>query len=55
MPSFRLLSDTPERRRQIEAFSRLDSIMEIGTSAPAMRAAEIVMEMAARAPSANTK
>ena len=50
-----LLNDTPERQRQIEAFSRLDSIMEIGTSAPAMRAAEIVMEMAARAPSANTK
>ena len=50
-----LLSDTPERQRQVEAFSRLDSIMEIGTSAPAMRAAEIVMEMAARATSANTK
>ncbi len=50
-----LLSDTPERRRQIEAFSRLDAIMEIGTSAPAMRAAEIVMETAARASSTNTK
>ena len=43
-----LLSDTPERRRQVEAFSRLDEIMQIGRSAPAMRAAEIVMETAAK-------
>ncbi len=43
-----LLTDTPERRRQVEAFSRLDDIMQIGKSAPATRAAEIVMEVAAR-------
>lgn len=43
-----LLSDTPERQRQIEAFSRLDDIMQIGQSAPAMRAAEIVLDVAAR-------
>ncbi len=43
-----LFSDTLERRRQIEAFSRLDAIMEIGTHAPAMRAAEIVLENAMR-------
>ena len=43
-----LLGDTPERRRQIEAFARLDDIMEIGTAAPAMRAAEIVLDVAAR-------
>lgn len=41
-----LLRDTPERRRQVEAFARLDDIMEIGKSAPAMRAAEIVLEVA---------
>ena len=39
-----LLEDTPQRRRQIEAFSRLDGIMEIGTSIPAARAADIVLE-----------
>jgi lipid-A-disaccharide synthase len=44
-----LLSDTPERQRQIEAFSRLDSIMEIGARAPASRAADIVIETARRA------
>jgi lipid-A-disaccharide synthase len=38
-----LIGDTPERRRQIEAFARLDSIMEIGSSAPATRAADIVL------------
>ena len=29
-----LLADTPERRRQIEAFARLDDIMEIGRRCP---------------------
>jgi lipid-A-disaccharide synthase len=40
-----LLRDTPERRRQIEAFSRLDTIMEIGLSAPAARAADVVLDV----------
>jgi lipid-A-disaccharide synthase len=44
-----LLGDTPERRRQIEAFARLDAIMEIGARAPATRAADIVLEVARRA------
>ena len=43
-----LFGDSPERRRQIEAFSRLDAIMEIGSSAPAARAADIVLDMARR-------
>jgi lipid-A-disaccharide synthase len=43
-----LLDDTPQRRCQLEAFSRLDAIMEIGSSAPAARAAEIVIEAARR-------
>jgi lipid-A-disaccharide synthase len=42
----RLLADTPERRQQIEAFSRLDEIMNIDAAAPAMRAAEIVLSYA---------
>ncbi len=43
-----LLSDTPERRRQIEAFKRLDSIMEIGAAVPSDRAAIAVLECAGR-------
>ena len=39
-----LLSDTPERRRQIAAFSRLDSIMEVGKAAPSDRAAAVVLD-----------
>jgi lipid-A-disaccharide synthase len=38
-----LLSDTPERRRQIDAFARLDAVMESGRAAPSDRAAEIVL------------
>lgn len=45
-----LLSDTPERRRQTVAFARLDAILEIGTAAPAGKAADIVLDHA-RAPS----
>jgi lipid-A-disaccharide synthase len=43
-----LLRDTPERRRQAEAFARLDAIMQIGGARPSDRAAEIVLETAAR-------
>lgn len=38
-----LIGDTPQRRRQVEAFSWLDAIMEIGSRAPAARAADIVL------------
>jgi lipid-A-disaccharide synthase len=41
-----LLSDTQERRRQIEAFARLDAIMEIGTAMPSDRAAAVVLDCA---------
>jgi lipid-A-disaccharide synthase len=44
-----LLDDTAERRRQIEAFSRLDAIMEIGSASPATRAADVVLEVVQRA------
>jgi len=44
-----LLRDGPERKRQIEAFSRLDAIMEIGRAVPSARAAALVLDFAARA------
>jgi lipid-A-disaccharide synthase len=44
-----LLDDSPERARQVAAFSRLDGIMQIGTKMPAARAAEIVLEVVRRA------
>jgi lipid-A-disaccharide synthase len=47
-----LFGDTPERRRQVEAFSRLDTIMEVGSSVPAMRAADVVLAAAHRVASA---
>jgi lipid-A-disaccharide synthase len=41
-----LLSDTPQRQRQIEAFGRLDAIMAIGGEAPSAKAAATVLEVA---------
>lgn len=38
-----LLTDSPERRRQLAAFSRLDGIMEIGGQAPSDRAAGLIL------------
>ncbi len=43
-----LLSDTPERRRQIEAFGRLDATMGLGGTAPSDRAAAVVLDCAGR-------
>ena len=45
LPLFR---DSPERRRQVEAFGKLDAIMEIGKVEPARHAAAIVLAEAAR-------
>jgi lipid-A-disaccharide synthase len=42
-----LLSDTPERKRQLEAFSKLDDLMRIGDETPSERAARIVEEVLA--------
>jgi lipid-A-disaccharide synthase len=39
-----LLGDTPDRRKQIEAFSQLDDIMEIGKAKPSAHAASLVLE-----------
>ena len=43
-----LLADTPERRRQLEAFARLDAIMDIGGEPPSVRAARAVLAVIAR-------
>ena len=40
-----LLSDTPVRQRQLEAFSKLDALMKIGDEVPSERAARIVEEV----------
>jgi lipid-A-disaccharide synthase len=41
-----VLDDTPQRQRQVEAFSRLDGIMQIGRVKPSERAADIVIGLA---------
>jgi lipid-A-disaccharide synthase len=43
-----LLTDTPQRQRQIEAFGRLDAIMGVGGAAPSAEAAAAVLEVAQR-------
>jgi lipid-A-disaccharide synthase len=43
-----LVSDAPERRRQVEAFARLDAIMAIGEAKPSSKAAAIVLDIARR-------
>ena len=43
-----LLGDTPKRRRQLDAFARLDDLMSIGDEVPSMRAARIVLQVAGR-------
>jgi lipid-A-disaccharide synthase len=45
-----LLSDTPQRRRQVDAFGRLDRIMAPGVAAPSAKAAATVLDMARRGP-----
>jgi lipid-A-disaccharide synthase len=42
--------DSPERRRQCEAFARLDAIMEIGSAAPSERAAAAVIALSRSSP-----
>jgi lipid-A-disaccharide synthase len=37
-----LVQDGPERRLQVDAFARLDAILEIGTAVPSTRAADVV-------------
>jgi lipid-A-disaccharide synthase len=43
-----LLSDTPERRRQLDAFAQLDAIMDLRSEPPSVRAARAVLAVIAR-------
>jgi lipid-A-disaccharide synthase len=43
-----LLSETPERQRQVEAFARLDAVLEAGKASPSDRAAAMVLDIADR-------
>jgi lipid-A-disaccharide synthase len=38
-----IISETPSRRRQLEAFARMDAIMSTGNQPPSARAADIVL------------
>jgi len=38
-----IVADTPERRRQVEAFQKIDAIMSTGKEPPSVRAADIVL------------
>ncbi len=38
-----IVADTPERRRQVEAFDRIEAIMSTGKEPPSVRAADIVL------------
>jgi lipid-A-disaccharide synthase len=40
-----LLDDTPERRRQLEAFTRLDQIFGTDDEQPSSRAARVTLEV----------
>jgi lipid-A-disaccharide synthase len=40
-----LLADTPERRRQLDAFRRMDELMETGDESPSERAARIICQV----------
>ncbi len=40
-----VLTDSPMRRRQVEAFGRIDGIMSTGNQSPSVRAADIVLGM----------
>jgi lipid-A-disaccharide synthase len=40
-----LLGDTPERRRQLDAFARLDTVMDLSGEAPSRRAARAILTL----------
>jgi lipid-A-disaccharide synthase len=54
VPALRdILADSPLRRRQIEAFAKLDAIMSTGDQPPSARAAEIVLDELRKSRGAN--
>jgi lipid-A-disaccharide synthase len=44
-----VLADSPMRRRQVEAFARIDAIMATGDQSPSARAADVVLTLLRRA------
>jgi lipid-A-disaccharide synthase len=51
VPALRnILADSPARRRQIESFARIDTIMSTGNQPPSVRAADIVLAMLRKSP-----
>jgi lipid-A-disaccharide synthase len=54
LPALRdILTDTPLRRRQVEAFVKLDAIMSTGNEPPSVRAADIVLATLRKARGSN--
>jgi lipid-A-disaccharide synthase len=41
-----LMTQSPQRQRQIDAFRRLDAVMDGGPTSPSSRAADIVLRLA---------
>ena len=50
-----ILSDSPLRRRQVEAFAKLDAIMSTGNQPPSVRAADIVLATLRKARGSNLR
>jgi lipid-A-disaccharide synthase len=48
-----VLADSPRRRRQLEAFARMDTIMSTGDQPPSVRAADIVLATLRKARGSN--
>ena len=54
LPALReILTDSPLRRRQLEAFAKLDAIMSTGNQPPSVRAADIVLATLRKARGSN--
>jgi lipid-A-disaccharide synthase len=54
VPALRdVLADSPLRRRQLEAFARLDAVMSTGNQPPSVRAADIVLATLRKARGSN--
>jgi lipid-A-disaccharide synthase len=50
-----ILSDSPQRRRQLEDFARLDAVMSTGNQPPSVRAADIVLATLRKARGSNER
>jgi len=50
-----ILSYSPQRRRQLEAFARLDAVMSTGYQPPSVRAADIVLATLRKARGSNER